>query len=368
MRPDGLQVNEMMRALYVVGEKTSSHAAYEKYADNVYAELKKLEGLEISEVGISSPIQFPFRQHALEYAILPWKVRLSHKDDIVHASHQGLAHVLFGHSHRKVATCLDVIPFAFPKDYATNWLRRRLLWIMRKGLQSADEIVTISKFSAKEIEKHLQIPASSMTIAYPAVDASVFKPGKPITAKTKSSKTPKTILYVGSEQPRKNLGVLLEAFARAKKTFPSLRLVKVGKPQWKTGRHDFLAKARGLGVEKDIKFVEGVGESQLAQLYQKADLFAFPSLYEGFGMPPLEAMACGTPVVCSNASSLPEVTGDAALSFNPKDAGELAEKMLKVLGSEKTAASLKQKGIRRAKQFTWENAARQVLKAYEKAW
>ncbi len=389
-----------IRALYVTGSKGSGQAAYEKYANKVFEELEKIgekKGLLLEEVSVSSPISFPFSSHALEYGVLPLKVRLSHKNDLVHAAHQGLAHVLLPHFRRKVATCLDVIPFAFPEDYANNWLRKRLLWVMKKGLLAADELITISEFSRGEIEKHLGFPAEKITVAYPAVDHSVFKPGGKKSgwiAKNNSgienksgsggenkrgntnnkkygeSKQQKTVLYVGSEQPRKNLGVLLASFAIAKKQLGEfdLKFVKVGKPQWKTGRHAFLAKARELGIEKNILFVDSASEQQLAEIYRSADVFVFPSLYEGFGLPPLEAMACGTPVVCSNSASLPEVVGDAALSLPPDNKLYFAKAIVKILGDEKYAGELSRRGLKQARKFTWKAAAQKVFEAYEKVW
>lgn len=364
-----------IRALYVTGARGSGLAAYEKYANSVYAELKKMRALEVEEVSVSTPIRFPFSQHALDYGVLPLKVRLTHKDDLVHASHQGLAHVLLSSKRRRVVTCLDVIPFAFRKEYADSWLKKRLLWVMSKGIRSAEAVVTISEFSKAEITKHLGVPEEKIFVAYPAVDHSVFKPAdgrgkesKKIVSAKRHGKQ-KTVLYVGSEQPRKNLEVLLAAFAIAKKQVPSLRLVKVGMPQWKTGRSNFLAKARQLGVEKEIQIIESVpSEEKLAQIYRSADVFVFPSLYEGFGLPPLEAMACGTPVVCSNAASLPEVVGDAALSLPPDNKLYFAKAIVKILGDEGYAAELRRKGLKQAKKFSWKNAARKVFDAYEKVW
>ncbi len=357
---------EKMRALYVTGAKGSGQAAYEKYANKVYDELQAMEGLEISEVAVKTPISFPFSQHALDYGLLPLKVRLSHSNDLVHAAHQGLAHVLLPQKRRKVVTCLDVIPFAFKEEYANNWLKKRLLWLTAKGIKSADAVVTISDFSKLEIQKYLGIHADKISIAYPAVDHSVFKPSE---SKNATRNKQKTVLYVGSEQPRKNLGVLLEAFALAKKQIPNMRLLKVGKPQWKTGRQDFIFKAQELGVAKDIEIIDSVaGEGKLAQIYRSADVFVFPSLYEGFGLPPLEAMACATPVVCSNSSSLPEVVGDAALSVEPNNAKQFANGIVKILSDEKYASQLRSKGLKQAKKFSWKQAAQKVFEAYQRVW
>jgi glycosyltransferase involved in cell wall biosynthesis len=127
---------------------------------------------------------------------------------------------------------------------------------------------------------------------------------------------------------------------------------------------DLLQTARTLGLERRVVCTGRLPIEDIRLLYSHADLFVFPSIYEGFGMPVLEAMACGAPVITSNRTALPEVAGDAAVLVNPEDAEELGEAMVRVLEDQTLRATLKEKGLKRAKQFTWERAARQTMALY----
>lgn len=137
----------------------------------------------------------------------------------------------------------------------------------------------------------------------------------------------------------------------------------VGARKWKSS--PIFATVQALGLEPHVTFTGYVADEHLPALYSGADLFAFPSLYEGFGLPVLEAMACGAPVVTSNTSSLPEVTGDAALLVDPTDVAQLADAMCLVLSQPALAAELRAKGLARAVQFSWERTARETLSVYE---
>jgi len=172
------------------------------------------------------------------------------------------------------------------------------------------------------------------------------------------------ILYVGSLEKRKNLPRLLEAYAYLRETLPGWKLVIVGGRKWKS---DPIYKAvQRLGLEPHVIFTGFVAEEDLPALYNGADLFVFPSLYEGFGLPVLEAMACGTPVVTSNTSSLPEVAGEAALLVAPTDVKAIAAAMQRVLSEPDLAAELRRRGLERASQFSWERTARETLAVYER--
>jgi glycosyltransferase involved in cell wall biosynthesis len=172
------------------------------------------------------------------------------------------------------------------------------------------------------------------------------------------------ILSVGTIQPRKNLARLAEAFDMLNAQRPTLDwdLVIAGGKGW---LYDgVFEQVKASGLESRVHFIGFVNDADLPALYNLAGLFAFPSLYEGFGLPPLEAMACGTPVVCSKASSLPEVVGDAALTVDPLDVTELAEAMRRAIEDESLRSSLVQRGLMRATRFTWSKAAEELLKVY----
>lgn len=149
---------------------------------------------------------------------------------------------------------------------------------------------------------------------------------------------------------------------------PDLRLIKVGTPEYLAQFRKLKELLGELSLEPFVHFVNHPPEEDLVALYNMADVFVFPSLYEGFGMPPLEAMACGTPVVCSNAASLPEVVGDAALTVDPYDVEALAQAVCRVLIEPDLAADLRGRGLGRAARFTWERTARETVEVYRQVW
>ncbi|MFW6121191.1 MAG: glycosyltransferase family 4 protein, partial [Petrotogales bacterium] len=234
-----------------------------------------------------------------------------------------------------------------------------------RGLREADAIIAISDRTKEDLINYFRIPESKVYRVYQGVDLKsrwsdddldslVFKFDLP--------RDKRYILFVGTEIPRKNFKTVIKSFARVMRTVKDIHLIKVGKGRYSYSKHYKLIK--NLGLEKNITFIEHVNNLDLEGLYNLSELFVFPSLYEGFGLPPLEAMACGTPVVTSNTSSLPEVVGDAGIMVNPYDVDELAESMERVLESENLQEELIRKGLERAEQFSWERTAKETLKVY----
>jgi len=177
------------------------------------------------------------------------------------------------------------------------------------------------------------------------------------------------VLFVGSEHPRKNFARLLRAFFKLKSEHrvKDLKLVKVGKaggPEADFRQHT-LQVINELNIPRDVVFTDYVAEENLPAYYSGAECFILPSLYEGFGFPPLEAMACGCPVIVSNATSLPEVTGEAAVRVDPYDIYGIARALEMVLTDEGLRRELVSKGLERARQFSWEKAARQTMEVYQ---
>jgi len=199
-------------------------------------------------------------------------------------------------------------------------------------------------------------------VVYQGVDHAVFRPlpGPPLDAPY--------LLFVGTEHPRKNLPTVLRAFAALKREarFRELKLVKIGSPGGPEApfRACTLTALAELGLEREVVFREGISEEELARWYSGAACFVLPSLYEGFGLPPVEAMACGCPVVVSTAGSLPEIGGGAALLVEPCDAGALAEAVRRTLTDEATRKELTDRGLRRAAELSWERTARETLAVY----
>ncbi|HID89588.1 MAG TPA: glycosyltransferase family 1 protein, partial [Anaerolineae bacterium] len=176
------------------------------------------------------------------------------------------------------------------------------------------------------------------------------------------------ILYLGSNKPHKNLVRLVEAWALVTKrgtrdTEHGSRTTLVIAGAWDPRYPESRERAESLGLG-NIRWLGPVPESDLPALYTGATVFVFPSLYEGFGLPVLEAMACGAPVICSNVSSLPEVAGDAAVTFTPTDPGAIADALDRVLNDAGLCADLRDRGLRRARLFSWDQSARRTLALY----
>src|SRR5947208_2754067 len=172
----------------------------------------------------------------------------------------------------------------------------------------------------------------------------------------------KYILFIGGADPRKNHATLVAAFAGRAEQLKSHALVLVGDRVHPFG--SYMKTVRAHGLEAQVVCPGRLPSEDLRLLYSAAELFVFPSIYEGFGMPVLEAMACGAPVITSNTTSLPEVAGDAAILINPLNAGELGEAIVRVLSDEKLREGLRARGLERVKQFTWERAARHTMEVY----
>jgi glycosyltransferase involved in cell wall biosynthesis len=248
-------------------------------------------------------------------------------------------------------------PEYFPRIVA--WYMR---WLTSRAIQRAQRVFTISEFSRREILRFH--PANrEKVVVIPCGVASRFRPAtSEMNLATEWATLARYgingsyILALGNIHPRKNLVRLLEAYLclrRQRKSVP--RMVWAGLPRWDSNR--LLDKARAAGV-----ILTGfVAEDDLPILYRQATMLVYPSIYEGFGLPPLEAMACGTPVVASNATSLPEVVGEAALTVNTTDVTEITTAMARLLDDTPLRKQLQESGLERAREFTWARAARELL-------
>ena len=280
--------------------------------------------------------------------------------DIVHLPNQNFARYALFLKNPFIVTVHDLVRFCFGFSRETI-SERILLKLDIRGIKRASHIIAISQNTRNDLIKYLTIPDDRISVIYNGVDHSIFKPydvkllDKPY------------ILYIGSERPRKNLDRLFAAFAKLKGEFPELKLVKVGTPgRSEKYRRDTMKKLGSLGITKDIIFIDHMPELELAYYYSSATLLAYPSFYEGFGLPPLEAMACGCPVITSNTSSLPEVVGEAGIMVNPYDTNSLVEAMRQVLTNSELRDNMVRKGLEQAKKFSWEKAARETLEVYNK--
>ena len=292
-----------------------------------------------------------------DYQLSRW---LGSQDDIIHLPNQNFARYALLVKNPYIVTVHDLIRFSlgFAKETITEKI---LLKLDIRGIKRASHIIAVSQTTRKDMITHLKIPDDRISVIYNGLDHSLFKPYK-----VRLFNRP-YILYVGSERPRKNLGRLFEAFAVIRKEFPELLLVKVGVAgRTREYRQETMRKLDSLRIDQAVIFVEYVSELDLAYYYSSAALLAYPSLYEGFGFPPLEAMACGCPVVTSDTSSLPEVVGEAGIMFNPYDTDSLVEAMRKVLTDSELRDDMVRKGLEQAKKFSWEKAAKETQEVYNK--
>ena len=236
-----------------------------------------------------------------------------------------------------------------------------------KNILQADRILAISAYTGQTLVNYLGCSLDKIRVAYLGVDHEIFRPVIPTDAfrkRYKISSQYRYLLYVGSVNPRKNLPRLIQAFAEVKRINPRVKLIKVGTPENPTQYALLKEQIRTARLEDDILWFDNVSNEDLISFYAIADAFVFSSLYEGFGLPPLEAMACGTPVICSNSSSLPEVVGDAAITVDPLDIDGWAAAILQVLGDETMRQELMTRGIARAAQFTWARTVQETVAVY----
>jgi len=280
--------------------------------------------------------------------------------DIVHLPNQDFGRYALFLETSYIVTVHDLVRCCFGFDRETI-IERVLLKLDIRGIKRASHIIAVSQNTRNDLIKYLAIPDDRISVIYNGVDHSIYKP---YNIKLLDRRY---ILYVGSERPRKNLSRLFEAFAKLKTEFPELKLVKVGTPgKSETYRRNTMRKSDSLGVTQDVILVDFISELELAYYYSSASLLVYPSLYEGFGLPPLEAMACGCPVVTSNTSTLPEVEGKAGIMVNPLDIDSLIEAMRQVLTDNELRDNMIRKGLEQSKKFSWEKAARQTQEVYNK--
>lgn len=265
---------------------------------------------------------------------------------------------------RAVITLHDLIPMVF-RDHAPKSRKSRLYplyaGLMRQVAARADAIVTVSKSSAGDIARLLRLPEwerDKIKVVYNGIHPR-FSPD-PDTPRIQ----PPEILYVGRLDPYKNVPQLVAAFGQAvKKLPPDTRLRIIGPPDERYP--EAMALARQLELFPRMDWEGHVDDKTLLAAYRRASVLVLPSLYEGFGLPVAEAMACGTPVICSSASSLPEVAGDAAVTVPPGSLRELADALTAVLTDSALFQKLAEAGPARAAQFTYENMARETLAVYD---
>jgi glycosyltransferase involved in cell wall biosynthesis len=268
---------------------------------------------------------------------------------------------------RKVVTIHDLAFLEHP-EYADPGLVAYLNQAVPASVAAADAVATVSQAAARTLVTHFGTPREKIVIVPNGLRPHFRRITDPVllgaTTHKFGLKHP-LVLGVGTLEPRKNHMGLIKAFHRAqadRHNRPAM-LALAGGPGWLYDQTRQLVS--DLKLDQRVRFLGKVSELELCLLYSLADVFAFPSFFEGFGLPPLEAMACGAPVVTSNTSSLPEVVGDAALTVAPQHTDELARALTRLIGDEQLRATLRQRGYQRAQRYTWPQAARKMLAVYQ---
>ena len=293
-----------------------------------------------------------------------WEIaRLARPCQLLHSPHYNAPLLYRG---KLVVTIHDLIHLtdpAFKKTPASRFYARPMFHLVARR---ADRLIADSEFTKQQIVEHLGVAPQKVVVIYLGV-SDRFHPLDPEQACRRASSVlgleRPYLLFVGNLKPHKNVRTLIRAFALlcSQRDFNRHLVILGDDRKWKAALVDECAK---LGIGERVLFAPHLPGEELPWVYAAADVLVMPSLIEGFGFPVLEAMACGTPVVCSRAASLPEVAGDAAEYFDPASAEDLAAALQRVLGSSQLRETLRAKGLERARLFSWRECARRTLDVY----
>ncbi len=372
---------ERLKICFDMGPALQGRAGLGRYAGELLAALRRVEpqhdyvafhnrgparqGLPAALADLpqhSVPLgNIPWRLSTLPvYFLGGWQDRRLPACDIFHATDQLLPRL---RRARSVFTLYDVA-FVLRPETHTRQNRWFLSLMIPRFLRAADAVIAISECSKRDAVRLYGVDADKIRVIYLAADAR-FRPAPPAVqaaARARYELPARFLLYVGAIEPRKNLTMLLDAYRMLLQEDAELRLVVAGPYGWLYA--PFLKRLDALGLRERVVFTGWVAGEDLPALYAAAEAFVYPSLYEGFGLPVLEALACGTPVVCSDTSSLPEVAGDAALLVAPGDAAGWAAALRRVLSDAPLRAEMRRRGLAQAARFRWEETARQTLAVY----
>ncbi len=272
-----------------------------------------------------------------------------------------------------VVTIHDLILFRYPTRrasklnaamYGLKYAAYRLT--IRLAVNRARKIIAVSEYTKRDVMRSLGVPEEKISVTYEASDGveagQLMMPGT-LDPHAKNIKKP-YFLYVGNAYPHKNLERLLAVFKRLRTRGLESQLVLVGKIDYFYERLKKEAAHLGLLEEGEVVFYGYATEAELAELYRRARVYVFPSLLEGFGLPPLEAMRYGTPVAAADSSCLPEVLGDAATYFNPEDEEAMADAMTRIFSDDALRATLAERGLKRVERYTWKDCAERTYHIY----
>lgn len=266
--------------------------------------------------------------------------------------------------HPTVATIFDLTFERFPQ---TMTRLGRWWWKIfgQHGINRATRIIAISHSTKRDLIERLNVPADKISVVYPAT-RSIFTAARVANTLARDQLPEHYILFVGTLERRKNIATLIRAFAQARRIAEfDHKLVLVGQRGWLY--QDIFRAIENLGLQQDVIILDHVPDEDLAELYARADLFVYLSLYEGFGLPVLEAMACGAPVLVSNSSALPEVVGDAGVLVSPNDVNAVAHEIARLIADPVECEFMRERGLVRAQFFSPQNFIQSTLEVYRDA-
>lgn len=364
---DKLKIHMAINVDYYIGpRKEGEICGMERYISNVLTRLSNRTNPKFIGFNVLPKIPITIQ----EYIFYPIKIRRERRNESVSCFiSQDMGYLLnLLNFNRSAVVCYDLIHYLRP-EY--SFILKSKIKFSMAGMKRAGRIITISNHTKNQIHQYLDYPEERIDVAYPGVNLEKFRQFSPSSSFLKKYNIEhlnksNIILYVGSEHPRMNLDTLIKALYLVKKEFHGIKFLKVGRPQFPGAREKLLALIKSLDLEKDVVFIDYIEDEHLPAIYNAASLFVYPIIETGFGLPPLEAMACGTPVITSNTASLPEVVGDAGIMVNPYDTKKLSEMILNVLTNDCLQKKLSEKGLNRARQFTWENTAKKIMETLEK--
>lgn len=298
-----------------------------------------------------------------EQVSVPWALSTS-RVDLFHAPHYVVSPLT---RTPYVVTIHDCIHLRFPQYLPNRGALYYARAMMTVAARRAQRVLTVSQASKEDILHYLDVPAEKVEVIYNALDTRLADeptPDEVARVRDRFLLPPRFVLYTGNIKPHKNVDRLIEAFSLLRRdgSFDDVKLLIIGDeiskyPNLRRQVHRFQ-------LHQHVRFLGFVPDATLAVLYRLASVFVFPSLYEGFGLPPLEAMAAGAPVITSNVSSLPEVVGDAAILINPMDASSIASAIAQVLGDPALREELRRRGRERVQSFSWGRSVARIREVY----
>jgi glycosyltransferase involved in cell wall biosynthesis len=353
--------------VHLIVGNISRHSGISRYARELY---RGLNGrIAVHFCSFRAP---PLARRLTFLEHVPLGVEPDHRKGVYHFTRiMGCSLMLWRPVHPAVATVHDLGPLVWPSERPARVVDRTLLRLSLLGLRRMDRIVAVSHATARSLVERFGLPGERVRVVHEGVDRQHFQ-HQPDARRALSERfgVPQSpgvghLLFVGNEAPRKNLGTLLKALAVLKERGLQVRLIKVGAAGHPRYRSAFLGQIRALGLLEDVLIVGEVAEADLPLFYGVADALILPSYVEGFGLPVLEAMACGTPVVCANAGAMPEVVGDAGILVGPQDPRGLAAAIACLLEDSTLHDRLVEAGLQRCQRFSWERTVEETMTVYD---